>query len=402
MRKKKERHEKPVYTKATNERKHSSKTQHSILHKHEQQLAEFRNKTERVKQCDTKLKAMTRDLEKHKKERAYAMLNGDMAMDTLVDIEKLESEIAELELQRKTISEGQDEITYILDSSQLVMEYMHLQEEEQAILGKQEQTHDETIRLNHIVKQKNDLADEYLKRFDPKYVSYRNTYDTTASICSACQVPYEVTSGFWVCPVCGITKPCLDTHGDLSFKEMQDYDCRPQFTYVKETHLEDWLRRFQAKENRVIPQDVLDKVVMQANKERIGDLQKLTEDKVKRYLKKLELNEYYDNVISIINRINGRPPFTLTSEIEDKIKTMFQQIQEPFERYKPKNRKNFLSYSYTLHKIFQILGLHEFSHYFPLLKSQDKLRQQDEIFKKIVAEMAMKDKSVHWVFYPSI
>jgi hypothetical protein len=128
----------------------------------------------------------------------------------------------------------------------------------------------------------------------------------------------------------------------------------------------------------------------------------LTEDKVKKYLKKLNLNEYYDNVIAIINRLNKRPPFTLTTELEEKIKSMFRQIQEPFEKHKPKNRKNFLSYSYTLHKFFQILNLHEFCKYFPLLKSNDKLRQQDEIFKKIVAEMAMKDKTVNWVFYPSI
>jgi hypothetical protein len=32
----------------------------------------------------------------------------------------------------------------------------------------------------------------------------------------------------------------------------------------------------------------------------------------------------------------------------------------------------------------------------------DKLRQQDDIFKKIVAEMSEQDKSVKWVFYPSV
>jgi hypothetical protein len=212
----------------------------------------------------------------------------------------------------------------------------------------------------------------------------------------------DYSNGFLVCNACGICRNTLETHEDLSYKEMQDYDYRPQFTYDKMTHLEDWLRRFQSKENRIIPQEVLDKVILEAKKERVIDLSLLTEDKVKKYLKKLNLNEYYDNIIGIINRINGRPPFTLTTEIEEKIKTMFQQIQEPFEKYKPNNRKNFLSYSYTLHKFFQILGLDEFSKYFPLLKSADKLRQQDEIFKKVVAEMALKDKSINWKFYPSI
>ena len=44
----------------------------------------------------------------------------------------------------------------------------------------------------------------------------------------------------------------------------------------------------------------------------------------------------------------------------------------------------------------------DLSEHFPLLKSADKLRQQDEIFKKIVADMAKIDKSIDWVFYPTI
>jgi len=81
---------------------------------------------------------------------------------------------------------------------------------------------------------------------------------------------------------------------------------------------------------------------------------------------------------------------------------MFRQIQEPFIKHKPPSRKNFLSYAYILYQFFKILGLNEFAKYFPLLKSADKLRQQDEIFKKIVADMAEVDKSIHWVFYPTI
>ena len=149
-------------------------------------------------------------------------------------------------------------------------------------------------------------------------------------------------------------------------------------------------------------QQVLDKVILEAKKQRITDLNLLTEEKVKTFLKKLNLNDYYDNVIAIINRINGRPPFQLTVEIENKIKTMFRQIQEPFIKHKPPSRKNFLSYAYILYQFFKILGLNEFAKYFPLLKSADKLRQQDEIFKKIVADMAEVDKSINWVFYPTI
>lgn len=35
---------------------------------------------------------------------------------------------------------------------------------------------------------------------------------------------------------------------------------------------------------------------------------------------------------------------------------MFAEIQEPFERNCPPNRKNFLSYGYTLYKFCELLG----------------------------------------------
>jgi hypothetical protein len=106
------------------------------------------------------------------------------------------------------------------------------------------------------------------------------------------------------------------------------------------------------------------------NKERVQDLNTLTEDNIKRYLKKLNLNDYYDNVIGIIDRINGRPPFTLTSEVEDKIKIMFQQIQDPYDKFKPAGRK--ISYRIVIHftnssKYLDYTNLQSTFHYLKVL-----------------------------------
>ena len=70
-------------------------------------------------------------------------------------------------------------------------------------------------------------------------------------------------------------------------------------------------------------------------------------------------------------------------ELEEKLCIMFRDIQAPFLKHCPKDRKNFLSYSYVLYKFFQILGLNEYLKYFPLLKSREKLYLQDQIWKKI-------------------
>ncbi|NBP00792.1 MAG: hypothetical protein EBU90_11795 [Proteobacteria bacterium] len=396
MRKKKGVHTAPLYAKNATETPQRSRVSSSILQRHDKKLLEFKNKKQRIKAIRDKMNVLNKESVMASKEKSFKQLNREDTSDITVRLSNIYKELEQLCSQEKIIDSGQDEIDYLLESSRIIHEYTLVEQKEQSLLNEQNNNPDE---LNGILAEKNRLIDEYMSKFEKNYTPpHSGEYPR----CPDCNAQFDVDDGFLVCHDCGICDNGIVHAEDLSFKEMRDYEYRPQFTYDKQSHLDDWLRRFQSKENRAIPQEILDKVILEARKEKISDLKLLTEDRVKRYLKKLGLNEYYDNIIGIINRINGRPPFKLTPEIEQKIKTMFQQIQKPYEKYKPPGRKNFLSYSYVIHKIFQILNLHEFAKYFPLLKSMDKLRQQDDIFKKIVAEMSESDKSVKWVFYPSV
>lgn len=117
--------------------------------------------------------------------------------------------------------------------------------------------------------------------------------------------------------------------------------------------------------------------------------------KLRVILKKLKLNKYYEHVPHIINRLNGIPAPVMTRDTEEKLRSMFKEIQTPFMKYCPKDRKNFLSYSYVLHKFVQLLNLDEFLICFPLLKSREKLHQQDLIWKKICYDL-------QWEFIKSL
>ena len=121
----------------------------------------------------------------------------------------------------------------------------------------------------------------------------------------------------------------------------------------------------------------------------------LTHSKVKEILKKLRSNKYYEHVPHIINRLNGLPMPNLTPDLEEKLRNMFKQIQTPFLKYSPPGRKNFLSYSYVLHKFIQLLGKDEYLPFFALLKSREKLFIQDSIWKQICEELG-------WDFIRSI
>jgi len=153
------------------------------------------------------------------------------------------------------------------------------------------------------------------------------------------------------------------------------------------------LNQFQAKESAEIPSDLLDNVINELKKMKIYNTNKITIQTVKNILKKLKYNQYYEHTPYIVSKLTKKSPPVLSRNTEEKIKHMFKQIQEPFNKHCPSNRINFLSYSYVLHKIFQILGMDEYIHYFDLLKSREKLRVQEEIWKKICIDLG-------WPFYP--
>ena len=125
------------------------------------------------------------------------------------------------------------------------------------------------------------------------------------------------------------------------------------------------------------------------------DMSKLNHIKMRQILKRLNLNKYYEHTHHIINKLNGLPPPVLSRDVEEKMRFMFKEIQKPFSECCPKNRKNFLSYAYVIRKFLELLGHDVFIPYFPLLKSREKLYQQDCIWRKMC-------KLLKWEFISSI
>lgn len=96
-----------------------------------------------------------------------------------------------------------------------------------------------------------------------------------------------------------------------------------------------------------------------------------------------------------MNHVSGIPLPIITKEQEEELRVMFKEIQIPFMKCCPKGRKNFLSYSYVLHKFCQLLELDHVLASFPLLKSREKLQQQDIMWEQICNDLG-------WEFHRSI
>lgn len=214
--------------------------------------------------------------------------------------------------------------------------------------------------------------------------------------CPTCDIEmtFHQNEALLGCPQCGHEEFILIDSEKPSYKDPPREIT--YFAYKKINHFNEWLAQFQAKENTDIPQDIIEAVMKELKKERISDPKKVKKEKIREVLQKLKFSKMYDHVQQIKNRIQQQMTMlTLSKEMEEKLQHMFKEIQPAFIKYCPANRSNFLSYPYVLYKLCQLLDMDEFLPCFQLLKSREKLYQQDQVWEKICKEM-------RWQFIRSI
>ena len=233
--------------------------------------------------------------------------------------------------------------------------------------------------------EKSSLVDEYLA-ITNKYHIKKLDYDNR-ELCKKCHNSLLCLQhdAIMICNHCGYQEPLLVEQNRPILK--QNTKDTSHFSYKRINHFREWCNQVQGKESTDIPNEIFEKILNEIKKEKIIDTKTITYNKMREILKRLRINKYYEHINYIINRINGIPTPQFSPELEDKLCNMFRDIQAPFLKHCPKDRKNFLSYSYVLYKFFQILGLNEYLKFFPLLKSREKLYAQDQIWKKICEDL---------------
>lgn len=240
------------------------------------------------------------------------------------------------------------------------------------------------------------LLDQYLTLIDTEYLCNKRKEKNYLKTCDYCDNEKTLiqSEGIYVCKFCGEVEMIIIESEKQNYKDSSSPE-KPGYPYKRQNHFCEWLSQFQAKESIEIPKETYDQILAELHKNKFYDLKRLTLNYMKQILKKLGFTQYYEHATHIISILSGQQPPTINREVEERLKLMFKQIQEPFEKYKPPKRVNFLSYSYVLHKFCELLELDDFINYFPLLKSRDKLKQQDKIWEKIC-------KDLKWQFIPSI
>lgn len=245
--------------------------------------------------------------------------------------------------------------------------------------------------MTRVVEDRASLFDKYMQRVAK--ASNPTVVHDECQHCGSDHRTLQPQDGYIYCNSCSTIEYVLVDHEKPAYKDPPKEVTH--FAYKRINHLNEWLNQVQGKETTDIPEEVYDRILLEVKKQKINNMAMLTRKSVKEILKKLKINKYYEHIPHIINRLNGIPMPQLPSNLEDRVRQMFCQIQVPFLKHAPPHRKNFLSYSYCLNKMMQLLEEDQYLESFPLLKSREKLHQQDVIWQKICAELG-------WDFIPSL
>ena len=240
--------------------------------------------------------------------------------------------------------------------------------------------------------QRKDIYDRYLARVEDG--SYQSKRHVSVRVCECGSTEFitDTSSSEEICTACGRVEYVLGE--ELGFKEEQEMEKNTSYSYDRKNHFNEWIAQFQAKESTTVPKEVIAELRAEFKKQKIKNLSDITHGKVRSLLKKLRLNKYYEHVPYISTVLNGIEPPRMPQVLEDKLRLMFGQIQAPFKKNCPPDRKNFLSYSYVLYKFCELLSEDEYIKCFPLLKDKSKIYKHDQIWKKICEDLK-------WEFIPT-
>lgn len=386
------------------------KTTKTLDYCHKHNVESFEKKQDALKEYKAELREVRARIEE-----IEFKSNREKTDQDFIDIVSLRENRARLEVLIEDMESMSHEITYFVNTSDILYNYYNLVEnntDKNMNINSREGSGSQTKSIIDYFKLDNPkpppekpalsfqlpnqemnraaLLDEFLSFTDEDYIN--NNIDNNMAIrCEHCNsVEKTMLYNDSIC----YCNDCFAIQNLLTDNEKPSYKDPPKeisyFSYKRINHYQEWLNQIQGKETTDIPEEIFDKIMLELKKQRITNVQDLNRRKIKEILKKLKINKYYEHIPYILNRITGIPNPNLTQELEEKLRNMFKDIQVPFLKHSPLNRKNFLSYSYVIHKFIQLLEKDEYLKYFPLLKSRDKLHQQEQIWKNICMDLGWK------------
>jgi len=219
-----------------------------------------------------------------------------------------------------------------------------------------------------------------------------NMDDGFNEICDECSnlIIHDTKSSQLICTECGYTKFYLDQETAQWSDEVQ---VTTPFKYTRINNFKVHLQRLQGVEAKSVPEKVIDDLINEIKNSRMSN-NDLDHTRIKKMLKILGHNKYYNNIPIILSKLTGKKPPILSREFCEELERMFLKVEKQFEIHKNKfksDRRHFFSYNFIFNKLLRLMekkyphddNIPKLIPLFPLLKSRQKLIEQDSVFKHI-------------------
>jgi len=231
------------------------------------------------------------------------------------------------------------------------------------------------------------ILDDYIMNIEQGAPAVRKTNEDRCEHCNSV-MRLESTENVLECPTCHTTELYLEaTAASMTYGEDVEYNGD---SYQRVSHYRETISNFQGKTKPDIDPEVIAEtihILLAVGVTRAEDITINLVDEALRKLKRPDKRSYYKYKSQIHHILTGRPCPTLTHAEEDMSERMFYDMMPCFERHKPADRANFLSYSFVGHKLMLRIGRPELTEYFPLLKGDVKLKAQETIWQAMCEDL---------------
>ena len=141
--------------------------------------------------------------------------------------------------------------------------------------------------------------------------------------------------------------------------------------------------------NKVVPDDVMETIRDEiCNRDNIlyNYTIPLTIPILECILKRNKMTKYKNSIYFIYFKLKSQPlPYIMITE-KDMMLNMFNVVSNIYDKYKPKDRKSFLNYSFVLKKLLIMLGKVEYAKYITPLKTNSKQKELERIWELITKD----------------
>ena len=103
-------------------------------------------------------------------------------------------------------------------------------------------------------------------------------------------------------------------------------------------------------------------------------------------LKRNKIMKYKNSIYFIFFKLSRLPTPHITTKEYNMMLNVFNVVSNIYDKYKPKDRKSFLSYPFVLKQTLIVLGKDDYTKYIPQLKTKSRQKELERIWELITKD----------------